>query len=357
MQSVDLSGAKTATASDAVYGQYNVYVDAVRIYNPLDTLTEASGIAYTAYHAANEVNPVFVNINDTILDAANETDWANKTAEVEGVLYLASNGESANEDAVFDAQTMVCLGASGTIKTVTDNGKDYLLDKDGKRITYEGADVYVQDVSDPNSSAGKAFFYDKDGSPVQLNRGQLSTLDIYCYENKYDAIGPENEVYLKNDQGLAFKVPENTHIQISAKVPYGSPVTLMAYTTHEVAGLNEETAKVGWHTVEAVSTRTELYYDLTPYVNSDQTLILKCVTGDANAVLSLCNIKGVGSAVTTNGAEPLMTVDSHTLMAAMNAFYPVAHTHSYTVTVTEPTCTEQGYMDIVCSCGETNHIL
>lgn len=356
MQSVDLSGAKTATAPDAAYGQYNVYVDAIRIYNPLGTLTEASGIAHTAYAAANEGNPVFVNINDTILDAANETDWANTTAGVKGVLYLASNGESANEDAVFDAQTMVCLGASGTIKTESVNGKNYVLGKDGKRIKYQDADVYVTDYYDPQHPEvllGKAFFYDKDGSPVQLNRGQLSTLNIYCYENKYDAIGPENEVYLKNDQGLAFKVLENTHIQISAKVPYGSPVTLMAYTTHEVAGLNEETAKVGWHTVEAVSTRTELYYDLTPYVNSDQTLILKCATGDANAVLSLCNIKGVGSAVTTNGAEPLMTVDSHTLMAAMNAFYPVAHTHSYTVTVTEPTCTEQGYTTHTCDCNET----
>ena len=359
MQSVDLSGAKTATASDAVYGQYNVYVDAVRIYNPLGTLTEESGIAHTAYAAANEENPVFVNINDTILDAANETDWANETAGVAGVLYLASNGESANEDAVFDAQTMVCLGAAGTIKTETVNGKDYLLDKDGKRITYEGADVYVQDVSDPNSSAGKAFFYDKvtdankGTEAIQLTRGQLSKLNIYCYENKYDAIGPENEIYLKNDQGLAFKVPENVNIQISAKVPYGSPVTLMAYTTHEVAGLNEETAKVGWHTVEAVSTRTELYYDLTPYVNSDHTLILKCETTDDTAVLSLCNAKGVGSAVTTNGAEPLMTVDAYTLTAAMDAFYPMAHTHSYTDTVTAPTCTEQGYTTHTCECSDS----
>lgn len=356
MHSVDLSGAKTGTAPKAVYGQYNVYVDAVRIYNPLGTLSADDGIAYTAYHAANEENPVFVNINDTVIDAANTTGWANAIAGVEGILYLATGGESANAQDVFDEQTLVCLGAAGTINTETANGKDYVLGKDGKRIQYEGADVYVANYYDPvhpEVLVGKAFYYDKDGSPVQLNRGQLSTLNIYCYENKYDAIGPENEVYLKNGQGLAFKVRENAHIQISAKIPFGTSAILMAYTDHAVAGVNEEAAAVGWHTVEVVKSRTELYYDLTQYVNSDQTLILKCVTDeDANTVLSLCNFKGVDTAAGTTGAEPLMTVDAYTLAAAMDAFYPKAHTHSYTDTVTAPTCTERGYTTHTCECSE-----
>ena len=359
MHSVDLSGAKTGTAPDAVYGQYNVYVDAVRIYNPLGPLSADDGIAYTAYHAANEENPVFVNINDTVIDAANTTGWANETAGVKGILYLATGGESANAQDVFDEQTLVCLGAAGTINTQTDeaSGKTYVLDNKNQRIKYDGADVYVANYYDPvhpEVLVGKAFYYDKDGSPVQLNRGQLSTLNIYCYENKYDAIGPENEVYLKNGQGLAFKVRENAHIQISAKIPFGTSATLMAYTDHQVKDDEGGVSEPGWQTVEVVKSRTELYYDLTQYVNSDQTLILKCVTDeDANTVLSLCNIKGVGAGAATTGAEPLMAVDAYTLAAAMDAFYPKAHTHSYTDTVTAPTCTERGYTTHTCECSDS----
>lgn len=83
------------------------------------------------------------------------------------------------------------------------------------------------------------------------------------------------------------------------------------------------------------------------------TLILKCETTDGTAVLSLCNIKGVGTNAGTADSEPLMTVDAYTLAAAMDAFYPKAHTHSYIETVTEPTCTEQGYTTYTCECSET----
>ena len=365
MHSVDLSGAKTAPAPDAVYGQYNVYVDAVRIYNPLGPLSADDGIAYTAYHAANEENPVFVNINDTVIDASNTPGWANAIAGVEGILYLASRDESANAQDVFDEQTVMCLGAAGTINTQTDeaSGKTYVLDNKNQRIKYDGADVYVADYYDPEHPevlVGKAFYYDKvtdadkGTETIKLNRGQLSTLKIYCYENKYDAIGPENEVYLKNGQGLAFKVRENAHIQISAKIPFGTSAILMAYTDHQVKDDEGGVSEPGWQTVEVVKSRTELYYDLTQYVNSDQTLILKCVTDeDANTVLSLCNIKGVGAGAATTGAEPLMTVDAYTLAAAMDAFYQKAHTHTYTDTVTAPTCTERGYTTHTCECSDS----
>lgn len=350
MSNVSLAGAQhaeTRGAAAATSGQYNVYVDAVRIYNPLGTLSENSGIAYTAYSEANELNPTFENINDSILDANNATKWADTASGVEGALYIAAGSETAKETDVFDDQTVVCLGAAGTIKTVTENGKDYLLDKNGDRIQYEGADVYVvsitQDTENLNAEqAGIAFYYDnQSGEAIQLNRGQLNKLNIYCYENKYDAIGPENEVYLRNGQGLAFNVPANTHIQISAKLPFNSvtnaTVKLYAYRN----GSWTETE------VAVISSRTEMYYDLTGYVNSDNTLIIKCVSSDPNAVLALCNVKGNGD------KGRMITFNGNTLVAAMNAFYPTAeeHTHSYTDVVTEPTCTEQGFTTYTCECG------
>lgn len=349
MSNVSLAGAQQAEtrAAAATSGQYNVYVDAVRIYNPLGTLSENSGIAYTAYSEANELNPTFENINDTILDANNATKWADTASGVEGALYIASGSETAKETDVFDDQTVVCLGAAGTIKTVTENGKDYLLDKNGDRIQYEGADVYVvsvaQNTDNPNAEqAGIAFYYDnQSGDAIQLNRGQLSKLNIYCYENKYDAIGPENEVYLRNGQGLAFNVPANTHIQISAKMPFNSETnaTVKLYAYRNGSWTETEVA--------VISSRTEMYYDLTGYVNSDNTLIIKCVSSDLNAVLALCNVKGNGD------KGRMITFNGNTLVAAMNAFYPTAeeHTHSYTDVVTEPTCTEKGFTTYTCECG------
>ena len=336
--------AETRGAVPAVKGQYNVYIDAVRIYNPLGTLNSLSGIAYTAYSEANELNPTFTNINDTILDVNNLTGWEDTESGVDGALYITS-GSEAGEDDLFDDQTIVCLGAGGTIHTETENGKNYLLDRDGNRIRYQGADVYVVDIErdDPTTAqAGKAFYYDNaEGEAIQLTRGQLNTLDIYCYENKYEAIGPENEVYLRNGHGLAFTVAANAHIQISAKMPFNSvsnaKVSLNAYYNG------------AWTTVAEIGSRTELYYDLTNYVNSDNTLIIKCVSSDPNAVLSLCNVKGTG----TTGR--LITFNSRTLVAAMNAFYPTAeeHTHSYTAVVTEPTCTEQGFTTHTCGCKDS----
>lgn len=355
MSSVSLEGAKysdTRKVVPAEKGQYNVYIDAIRIYNPLGTLSDTNGIAYTAYNEANELNPTFENINDKILDAKNATDWADSENTVNGALFIAGytgGGDSnASQQEVFADDGAVYLGSAGLIKTQKDpdnegDTKDYLVDKDGNWILYDGEKVYMKrlEITDENK-AGIGFFYDKDGETYALNRAQLSTLNIYCYENRYDAIGPENEVYLKNNSGLAFNVPKDEHIQISAKVPFGTSAELQAYKGGK------------WHTVAVVSSRTEMYYDLTNYVE-DQKLIVRCLTSESDdvhdqiTVLSLCNVKGTGA------VTKLLTVNGDTIVAAMKAFYPMPkeHTHSYTEVVTEPTCTEQGFTTHTCECSDS----
>lgn len=354
MSNVSLAGAQHAEtrAAAATFGQYNVYVDAVRIYNPLGTLSENSGIAYTAYREANELNPTFQNINDTVMDAES---WKDADGQVEGILFVAVRNENAANGDTFSASS-VCLGASGEVLKTEEQdakGRYYLLDSNGKRIQYayktgKLADVYMMEctISDDltASQEGRAFYYDADvdgngkideNESFKLTAGQLRKLDIVCYDSKYDAIGPENEIYLKKDQGLAFDVPNGAKVQISAKVPCGGSAEIWAY-------------KNGWIKAATVNARTEMYYDLSSCVSGGK-LILKCVTEDTDTVLSLCNAKGIG----VSRGVSLLTVTSGTVCAAVDAFSePNEHVHSYTDVVTEPTCTEKGYTTHTCKCGD-----
>ena len=345
--------AQTRSETTAVKNGYYVYIDAIRVYNPLNNNLDATkGIAYTAYTEANELNPVFENINDTVMDAAS---WQDAGGQVKGILFLASRDDNAGSGDTFSSDA-VCLGAGGEILKTEEkdaNGRYYLLDSDGNRITYEyeagkTADVYMKELTITSdtlaeSQTGRAFYYDADTDgdgeveAVALTAAQLRKLDIVCYDSTYEAIGPENEIYLKNGQGLAFDVPNGASVQISAKVPYGGSAEIWAY-------------KNGW--IEAavvVNSRTEMYYDMSSYVSGGK-LILKCVATDTTTVLSLCNAKGIG---VTRGAS-LMTVTSGTVRAAVDAFDdPKEHVHSYTDVVTAPTCTEQGYTTHTCECDDS----
>lgn len=46
----------------------------------------------------------------------------------------------------------------------------------------------------------------------------------------------------------------------------------------------------------------------------------------------------------------LATLTATCISVAMGC---AGHTHSYSTSVTQPTCTEKGYTDYTCSCGET----
>ena len=51
-------------------------------------------------------------------------------------------------------------------------------------------------------------------------------------------------------------------------------------------------------------------------------------------------------------AKPVQPVEEHTPSASEELPKPEPHTHSYTATVVEPTCTDWGYTTHVCACGD-----
>ncbi len=109
------------------------------------------------------------------------------------------------------------------------------------------------------------------------------TLFIEGKENakvaEYTNLGPNNEVYLANGQAISFKLSTNDKIdkvQIGAKAPTG--------TTGITVNNNEN--------VVAISSATEMYYDITAVAKAGQVTI----TNNTGNILSLTNIKVTFSA-------------------------------------------------------------
>lgn len=60
----------------------------------------------------------------------------------------------------------------------------------------------------------------------------------------------------------------------------------------------------------------------------------------------------MSSQPTAPEAKPVHPAEEHTPFASEEPSKPEPHAHSYTATVVEPTCTDWGYTNHVCACGD-----
>ncbi len=309
------ANARSLPATQA--GQYNVYLDGVRIYQPL-TASPDNSTARDAYHQAGEFQASYTAVRQILLDAAS---WAGSGAT--GVLYLA-NGETA-EFGEGILTSGIYLSSSGKLATEDVGGKSYLIDEDHKRLQFEGQDVWALKDND-----GKMGYYAGD---TRLTEGQVKALKLYYYDDLYRSMGPKNEAYLKNGNGIAFAVSSGSTVHISAKSPNGQPVTLCVWNGS------------AWVEAAVITSATEMYYDISDYI-SGSDVIVKCLSGSDSGILSLCNIK-VGGELTVTVSAPLM-------LAALDAMDSSSLVHTaFQQEVTQPTCTQKGYTTHIClSCGE-----
>ena len=172
-------------------GSYDLYLDAIRIYDPTGNLDETANDAYVA---DGEAWPTYVELRDKVIEAS-------------------SYSVTENED--------------GTVS-----------------VTGELAQ-------------GVVFIDCSDGA-------QLAD---------YVSYGPNNELYLANNQAVAFTVTDAdiADIQLGIKVANGGSVT------YEINGDS--------YTVE---TTTDMYYSILDYAKDGQTVVIQNVRG---GILSLTNIK------------------------------------------------------------------
>lgn len=279
---------------------------------------------------------------------------------VDGMLYYATGNKNTDseEGAVYSG---TYLSASGILNTTVDaSGRLQLRDTDGLPIKYNNQVVYVELAEDSTVADSKTskFYYLSGTTKIYLSAGEVEALGVAYYDNRYEADGPENEVYLKNNHGIAMVVDKNTSVHISMKVPYGEGyVMLQAW----------DPMRSVWVEVANVNSRTEMYYKLeTDYIAADGLLLVRCMishnnTAEANnTVLSLCNVKTAGSSpVATGGLRPMKYAQ---IVRALNIFETNAEhpTHSFSewTVETEATCSANGTEIRSCECGmyETREI-
>ncbi len=307
----------TVTLSDSAYplpsrgaksGDYDVYIDGIRIYNTMGTLSYNSGdtfattenaegyAAHAIYTKDKESNPKYFNVRNYLVDVTKDS-WFKElgTTDAEGMLYIAGKQEEVGEDETFVGIT---IGMSGQIYTEAKEYKEgstgeihtkyYLLKEDGTRITDRSGKYYIFRYSKNNK------FYMESNPWTVLSYQELMQEvgnEIAFYDNRYEAIGPEFEVYLAKDGGVAFNATDSassvTAVHISLRSANGGSIAPQLYN-----GTNKTWESL---TVAYPTERTEQYYDVTSYAKSNGGNIY--IRNAGEGIMSLINVKVVGGSV------------------------------------------------------------
>ncbi len=335
---------RPATRTDGA-NSYEVYIDGIRVYNTLGTLTAATGTgnifsttenaatyaAYAVYNCgsilhsngnieefvAPEANATFFNVSDFLVDS-HKTDWTGSLTGdngVNGILYIAA---SMPEDYVDDAggqngsssdsgdglvHAGFHLGMSGTLYTEVSNGKYYVYrmeDTDGngtgdtkERVRHNGQDVYYK------LENGKTVYY---AGTTELTDAEFFAAcgqTVCYYDSKYDAIGPEHEIYLAKNSGVAMEIGTADTVHVGLRSMDGTAITVKVWNGTAWVSL-----------CEGLKTGTETYFDATAAVKSAGGKLYLKVTGGNYA--SIVNVKTVG------GTKP--SVSRRLIMDAVDLF-------------------------------------
>ena len=151
----------------------------------------------------------------------------------------------------------------------------YLIDNEAYPEHFEIRDKILEQGSFNN------VFSEINGAVFMENNS--TTNDIVNYEND----GPKNEVYLKNNQKIAFRLSnENSDnisaVHLGAKAPFKKGASVKVYEYgKEVKTIN-------------VNTSMDMYYDITDYITWDDgetgLIVIEC-NGEEGEVASITNMK------------------------------------------------------------------
>ena len=146
---------------------FNVYVDAIRVYNPADADLP---VILKAYEDAGEYDHYYTEVRDLVLDNPD----LSAGGKIEGAIAI----------------------------DLTPHQKPVLDDEGNPVLDDEGNPVYEYDMP----------------------QGDFADLAA-----AYEQYGPNNEMYLKDRQGFAFYVNTSGMMHISAKTPFGGTMTMKVY--------------------------------------------------------------------------------------------------------------------------------
>lgn len=261
---------------DYDFPEFDVYVDAIRIYNPADA---SDPIVEAAYTAAGELAPTYSEIRDII---------------IEGGLDAGSAYQGAIAIDLTPHQRPVYKPAPAETQ---------LLDANGNPVYENGVPVYTEFIQKLDAN-GKPVY--NGNNPVYEPEIDANGDPVYAYDmpqggfenlaEAYQNYGPNNEMYLTAGQGFAFKlegIPSLLHI--SAKVPYGGTMTMEVHAI--VDGQERDYIKS-----IPISSATEMYYDCGEVLNgiSGENVYI-VVVAKGSGILSVCELKTVaGGSINPN---------------------------------------------------------
>ncbi len=298
-ESVDFTYIPSVTAENEfreLRTGYNVYVDGIRIYNPAqsDIVTD-----YT-YGLANESIANFQNLRDIIVDA---TTWTGGGAN--GLLYMADENANAEfGDEIVTSETGFPLGMEDgvTIERDTASGLIYYLKADGTRLQHpktkkdifsyfddKGAMRYGYENPDANTASAKPI--------ITVSRAYVRELlgsHFYFYNKAYKNYGPNGEIYLKQNSGVAFAISGND-LSLSLKSADGKACKVQVWNGSAWVDYKDPVTQST--TLASLTTNCEMYYDFSSYVTGGKVIIRNAGTG----VLSLVHARAIGiKSVTVN---------------------------------------------------------
>ncbi len=175
----------TVMLGDDANGNYTYYLDGIRVYNPLGTVTEDDGDAYDAYATDNELNAVFTEVRNILIDAQSFADGYTNGG---GVVFIDDNvstgdGETANTTSVI-----------GTYEDLGPKNEVYLAA--GQSIAFKVNDAYLVDGVDAHFYLGLKSPFGSSTTATVTNGTGTSNITIGHTTDLYYEITPTSEGYI-----------------------------------------------------------------------------------------------------------------------------------------------------------------
>lgn len=178
---------------------------------------------------------------------------------------IVSNKNTLTQNETFYLDAIRIYNPLGEDDDVpTDAQQAYNKDKEDNPIYIELRDKLIDQKSfDANKTSGNVVFVDQNGN---------ADLDSYIKQ------GPNNEVYLANNQSISFKIDSTDYkkVLLGAKAPSG-----------------DAKIKVCGHEITLTSA-TDMYKDITEYIKDAENGVIT-ITSTGSNIASLTNLKITGS--------------------------------------------------------------
>ena len=286
------------------------YLDAIRIYNPIDITADTTDAeeAAAAYAADDEANAVIKELGDELISSGSLTA---DSSSVVGVTYVdslvsgtkttgsTSNNTSDNTSDGTDPSESATYKYYDSSKNLT----GYVIVE--KSNTSTTANYYTRTYStttdsDGNVTTNYSSYIDTcykvvisslqtttDSDTNEETTTTTSTITYATYLDEYADIGPNNEVYLKYGNGVAFEFSDESgddyeiaSIQIGVKAPTGSATLLISNLTDNASEEIE------------LSTATEMFYDITNIVSDgDRIMLTNSLNEESTSIAAVTDIK------------------------------------------------------------------